>query len=250
MTRRNDVTPLKLAGFSTEKSLADFWKLRILIQFPKDFMSRSSPSADSPPAPRKRLDERTVHSRIVAGARCHFLAQGFRNVTMDDLAAELGMSKKTLYTHFPSKLVLVESVLQAKVAEAEAAMARIMDENAADFQTALRELLLCVDKQTSEIHPAFVRDLRREAPELFKIVEEGRRRMIQNTFGSLLSKGRKLGMIRKDLPMALITEVLLVATQSIVNPVKLEEMGMTPKTAYTAIIQLVLEGAINTKGKS
>ena len=42
-------------------------------------------------------------ARIVAAARRYFLAHGFRGVTMDDLAAELGMSKKTLYAHFSSK---------------------------------------------------------------------------------------------------------------------------------------------------
>lgn len=196
------------------------------------------------------MDQQTTRSRIVAGARRHFMTHGFRNVTMDDLATELGMSKKTLYAHFPSKLVLVESVLLAKVADAEAEMAGIMEALSEDFLGALHQLLLCVERQTSEIHPAFVRDLRRETPELFKVVEEGRQRIIQKHFGGLFAKGRKLGMIRKDLPTNLITEVLLVATQSIVNPAKLDEMGLSPKTAYSSIIQLVLEGALNPKGKS
>ncbi|HKA32612.1 MAG TPA: helix-turn-helix domain-containing protein, partial [Candidatus Binatia bacterium] len=46
-------------------------------------------------------------ARIVAAARRHFLAHGFRHVTMDDLAAELGASKKTLYASFPSKEALI-----------------------------------------------------------------------------------------------------------------------------------------------
>src|SRR5690349_13753943 len=50
-----------------------------------------------------------VQQRIVAGARCYFFAHGFRGVTMDDLAAELGMSKKTLYVHFSSKMVLLQA---------------------------------------------------------------------------------------------------------------------------------------------
>ena len=43
-----------------------------------------------------------------------FLTQGFRSVTMDDLAAELGMSKKTLYAHFPSKKALLEAIVADK----------------------------------------------------------------------------------------------------------------------------------------
>jgi len=59
-------------------------------------MKRNAKAAPPPAAAAARR-------RILAGARRHFFANGFRRVTMDDLAAELGMSKKTLYAHFPSK---------------------------------------------------------------------------------------------------------------------------------------------------
>ncbi len=38
-----------------------------------------------------------------------FLAYGFKSVTMDDIAAELGISKKTIYQHFANKTDLVEA---------------------------------------------------------------------------------------------------------------------------------------------
>lgn len=40
-----------------------------------------------------------------------FLAQGFKNVTMDDIATELGISKKTIYQYYASKLELVEKTM-------------------------------------------------------------------------------------------------------------------------------------------
>ena len=39
-----------------------------------------------------------------------FLNLGFKSVTMDDIANEMGISKKTIYVHFPNKTKLVESV--------------------------------------------------------------------------------------------------------------------------------------------
>ncbi len=38
-----------------------------------------------------------------------FLNQGFKSVTMDDIANEMGISKKTIYTHFNTKTKLVEA---------------------------------------------------------------------------------------------------------------------------------------------
>src|SRR5437867_6485759 len=57
------------------------------------------------PRSRKRDPNR---QRIVDAARVHFFSHGFRSVTMDDLAQELGISKKTLYAHFPGKFDLLE----------------------------------------------------------------------------------------------------------------------------------------------
>nr|WP_321245362.1 TetR/AcrR family transcriptional regulator [uncultured Psychroserpens sp.] len=39
-----------------------------------------------------------------------FLSLGFKSVTMDDIASEMGISKKTIYVHFPNKTKLVEAV--------------------------------------------------------------------------------------------------------------------------------------------
>ncbi len=74
-----------------------------------------------------------VRQRLIAAARCHFFAHGFRNVTMDDLAQELGMSKKTLYACFPSKIALVEAVLLDKIGRIDADLERIAAESAVDF---------------------------------------------------------------------------------------------------------------------
>ena len=57
-----------------------------------------------------RTDEET-RQRILRVAMTFFLAHGFSRVTMDEIARELGMSKKTLYQHFESK----ESLMLAGV---------------------------------------------------------------------------------------------------------------------------------------
>ena len=113
----------------------------------------------------------TPEGRIVAQARRHFLAHGFRGVTMDDLAAELGMSKRTLYAYFASKKVLLKAVIEDKLRSADEDLGRVAAGSAADFPGALRELLACVRRHGEELQPAFLRDMAREAPELFQSVQ-------------------------------------------------------------------------------
>jgi len=55
-----------------------------------------------------------IRERILAGVDRLFYAQGIKSVGVDAIAAELGISKKTLYRHFPSKDDLVIAYLQGR----------------------------------------------------------------------------------------------------------------------------------------
>src|SRR4029450_8087635 len=105
--------------------------------------------------PRKRGGGR---QRIVEAARAHFFRHGFRSVTMDDLAEELGISKKTLYAHFPGKIDLLEAVLADKFAGVEAAVEGVTRAHRRDFPAALQELLAGTHRELDEIKAPFVRD--------------------------------------------------------------------------------------------
>jgi AcrR family transcriptional regulator len=201
-------------------------------------------SQQSKKASKDFLTENSAAQRIVGAARQHFLAHGFRSVTMDDLAAELGMSKKTLYAFFPSKTDLLRAVLLDKFRSVEADLDRIASECSSDFLLALRELLACMQHHTGEIQPPFVRDIRRESPEIFKLVESRRRQVIQRYFGRIFDEGQRAGIFRTDVPARLMIEILLGATDAIMNPPKLAELGLAPKDGYLAIITVVLEGVL------
>jgi AcrR family transcriptional regulator len=187
--------------------------------------------------------------RIVDAARAHFFNHGFRRVTMDDLAEELGVSKKTLYAHFPGKFDLLEAVLADKLTGVEATLKEVTRAHPHNFQATLRELLAGTQRELDEIKPPFVRDMRQKAPDVFKLVERRRAALIGRYMGKFFVDGQRLGMVRKDVPAKLIIEILLAMVQSIMNPAKIEELGMMPKEGYTGILKIVLEGALTAKGR-
>jgi AcrR family transcriptional regulator len=187
--------------------------------------------------------------RIVEAARAHFFNHGFRSVTMDDLAEELGISKKTLYAHFPGKIEVLEAVLADKFAGVEAKLTEISRAYPHDFATALHELLANMQRELDEIKPPFVRDMRQKAPHVFKTVERRRAALIERLFGKLFIEGQRTGMVRKDVPAKLMIEILLAMVQTIMNPPKMEELGLMPKEGFSGIVKIVLEGALTGKGR-
>jgi TetR/AcrR family transcriptional regulator, cholesterol catabolism regulator len=204
------------------------------------------PAHKARPRSRRRDPNR---QRIVDAARIHFFNHGFRSVTMDDLAEELGMSKKTLYAHFPGKFDLLEAVLADKLAGVEATLKQVTRAHPGDFPATLRGLLAGTQRELDEIKPPFVRDMRQKAPDVFKLVERRRAALIQRYMGKFFIDGQRLGMVRKDVPAKLIIEIVLAMVQSIMNPQKIEELGMMPKEGYSGILKVVLEGALTAKGR-
>jgi AcrR family transcriptional regulator len=204
----------------------------------------------SPAKLRPAAADNGVSGRIVTAARRHFLAHGFRGVTMDDLAEELGMSKKTLYAAFPSKIDLLRAVLLDKFRSIDADLDRVSSKKSPNALATLHDLLACVQQHAAEIQPPFVRDIRREAPEMFELVQSGRRAVIQRYFGKLFDDGRRAGIFRKDISTRMMIEILLGVTEALINPPKMAELGLTPKAGFSLIITVILEGVLTDKGRA
>ena len=58
--------------------------------------------------------KQTMKERILETADRLFYLRGIRAIGVDTIAAEIGISKRTLYNHFPSKNALIEAYLQRR----------------------------------------------------------------------------------------------------------------------------------------
>ncbi|RIK74888.1 MAG: hypothetical protein DCC67_15985 [Planctomycetota bacterium] len=211
-------------------------------------MPKSVPSSRADRQPPH--DAAPVVDRIVAEGRRLFFAHGFRAVTMDDVAAHLGMSKKTLYASFPSKLALVEAVILRKFADVEAELRRVADESIDDVPAGLRQTLAALQRHVSELQPPFLRDVGKPGSELFRLMNARRSEVIQRHFSTMLERGRRAGVIRRDVPAQFVLQVLLAAVQGVLTPQNLAEMGLTPTEGVAAIVSLFLEGVLTEKGRA
>lgn len=180
-------------------------------------------------------------------ARAHFLAHGFRGVTMDDLAAAAGMSKRTFYRHFPGKLELLDAVLEAKWGELDRDMAACRAEG--EFSGRVRALLEVMHRHAGEVQAVFLRDLSREAPDRLERVMRMRRDLIRRHMGGLLRAGRRAGLVRRDMPVPLMTEILTGSMDAVV-PSRLDALRLNLSSAITAIVTLFLEGVAPREGRA
>lgn len=96
----------------------------------------------SEPVLRMTADEAATserHTRILDAAERSFMRAGFHRTTMQDVAAEAGMSPGNLYRYFPSKDALVAGLCERDRAGLAGELAVLRD-SGAGFLDAFREL--------------------------------------------------------------------------------------------------------------
>lgn len=189
-----------------------------------------------------------VRERILAAARQHFFRYGFARFTMDDLAAELGMSKKTIYVHFRGKEELIDALISAKMTHVLAGVDTILARSGAGFSERATELFRHVIAELGEVSQVFLRDLSRLVPEAYEKLEKVRRENIPRIWKKLLEEGISAGAVRADLDTTFAANFMLLAIQALLHPDNLGQFKMTPGEAMKRIFDLTFAGMLTSKG--
>ena len=200
------------------------------------------------PAASPNVAPPALRDRILQTARVHFFAYGYTALTMDELAAELGVSKKTLYVHFPSKDQLVGEILQLFVGEIRTSADTIFGDRSLSFTVKLRRFSEAMVKRL-QLNPHIFRDLQRAAPHMYQQVEELRHHNIPLIFGRLIHEGQAAGMVRSDVDPAFAVEFWRPAIQTLMHPDSLERLKLTPDEIFSRATQLFFGGLLTPAGR-
>lgn len=199
-------------------------------------------------SPPQRQTART-RERIVTAALEQFLSAGFSIVTMDDLARELGMSKKTLYEHFPRKLDLLRATTELRNEAWRRELSSIKAERL-DFFGRARKTFACISRMYSRLTPAYLTDLRRNAPEVWAEIQAFRRDFVRRHMLDLLKQGAAQGVLRKDLDLDTLVRLYLTMTSALLNP---EVSGWVPgepiSPLFETFVRVYFEGLITESGR-
>ena len=139
-----------------------------------------------------------MKEEIVKRALNDFMQYGFKTFTMDDLANKMGMSKKTLYEHFPSKQDLVDACLDYAL--------EMSCTNVTTFvqgEGSVIENVYCNQKKVQEVfninsdRPIW--ELQKYYPKTYERMESEFAKSDALFIDKLLEKGWREGLFRKDI---------------------------------------------------
>ncbi len=148
--------------------------------------------------------ENTVKiQKIIAESVKLFKSCGIRSVSMDDIAKELGMSKKTLYEHFDNKADLLAKALDFSLKEFTVWYAELKK----DSLNAIDELLSIskrVNDEYAKFSPSNIFDLKKYYPEVIKEHINSEKQITYTVLAENLLKGISENIYRSDLDVDLV----------------------------------------------
>jgi AcrR family transcriptional regulator len=186
-------------------------------------------------------DERRADVIVEAAGRLFFGA-GFARVSMDDLARELGMSKKTIYRHFPDKRSLLATVLDRQFAAAERTLAAATeDAEGQPFGVRVQRFLIAAGTELGRIGAPQLATGRGDAM-LRQFVEQRTDAVVYQRLDELFREGHRQGLL--PAPPELLSEITRGVLERLLTSQLPHELEWTAADLLRATVDTVLYGAI------
>jgi AcrR family transcriptional regulator len=136
--------------------------------------------------------------RILEKATQLFMQYGIRSITMDEIAAQLGISKKTIYQFFTDKDAMVEAVVDEEMKQNE----QDCREFSLTAENAVHEIFQAMDgieEMLKTMNPQLIHDLEKHHPAAFKRLKQYKYQFLYTMIMENLARGIRENLYRTDL---------------------------------------------------
>ena len=188
-----------------------------------------------------------MKDRIQIKAHELFLQYGIRSVSMDDIAAQLGISKKTLYQYYTDKDELVDSVLQYEIGHGQQDCQQCLHQS----KDAVDEIFLTMERileQFRNMNPMVLYDLQKFHFTAFQKFLKYKNGFLQEVIRKNIERGIKEELFRPEINTEILSRFRLESMMLAFN------MSVFPPRKYNLaevtleIIEHYLYGLATLKG--
>jgi AcrR family transcriptional regulator len=185
--------------------------------------------------------------KILTAVSNIYLHQGFYKTSMDEVAKQLGVSKKTIYKHFATKDSLAEEVVKNVMLR----IGKRLDEIVSADATAIEKIITHMDFINNTVFKysdIWANDLRDHLPHLWNKIDEFRAEKIQNYLSKIIEQGKKEGTF-EDIPTEIVTTVLIASARAVTHSDMLSGSNISFREGIRITFKVLFGGILTTKGE-
>lgn len=189
-----------------------------------------------------------MKEKILHTATELFLNQGFKSITMDDIAREMGMSKKTIYTYYNNK----EAVVEASAAHLFTSICGGIDAICAKKNNPIEELYdikryvleHLKGEQTSPMY-----QLQKYYPRIHQTMRRGQYDYMQTCVTDNLERGIEQGLFINDINVQFVSRIYFTGMTGIKDGAIFPQSEFQPKDLYDMYLEYHIRGIVTPKGR-
>ncbi len=191
------------------------------------------------------MDEKI--DRILSESLRLFMKNGIRSISMDDIAKELGMSKKTIYQYVANKTELVEKVL-AYMHEQERIVCIDGDLTKMNAIDVLLAVSRNVSRQLKDFNPINAFELQKYYPAIFREFVLRKRDHVFLQVKQNFEQGIAEGIYRNDLNIDLVARLYIQKLEDVHNKEFLESVNFGFEKVFEVMFDNHIRGIANAEG--
>jgi AcrR family transcriptional regulator len=139
-----------------------------------------------------------MKEQILAESERLFWQHGVRSVTMEDIARQLSISKKTIYQHFNDKEDILCQIMQAK-AEADVVEMTCIANVTPNSIEEMMEMLQMISKKQEQVNPCLFAEVRRYYSQAYNLIRQHVDNYIMKRIANNILRGKEDGIYRDDI---------------------------------------------------
>ncbi len=190
------------------------------------------------------MDE-TIRMRIVQIAHQLFTNRGYRSVTIQDMASELGISKKTIYQYFNSKEEIADAVIKGTMRQ----ISDHIDSSAimsGDPIEVLRQTLRQIKEEILRLSPLFLSDIQKTVPKIWSQILQFRMEKAKFV-GKLITDAKEKGLVKETINPQIATVLFLESMQAFIRPDVAARHGFAMNELIDTLFNVFIDGILDPK---
>ena len=188
-----------------------------------------------------------MQERILQKSTNLFIQYGIRSITMDEIAVQLGISKKTIYQFYADKNELVTAVI-IRILEYNRNCCEVYKIGA---KNAVMEVCMAMEltqELFKNMNPSMLYDLERYHPEAFQHFKEFKDNYLFRIIKDNLEWGLKEELYRDDIDTTIMTLLRLETMMLPFNPNVFSRTKFKMEDVQRHLIEQFLYGLVSAKG--
>jgi AcrR family transcriptional regulator len=173
---------------------------------------------------------------------------GIRSMTMDALAEEMGISKRTIYERFKDKDTLLLEVIRYYKEQTRENAHKLIDQSDNAIEALFRIMKMTIGQMT-QINPAFFHDFKKYHPKLFKDFSLPGDIRDYSITGKLIETGMEQGVFLEDIHTGIVNRALHSLFDLFNQESSLVVAGYNRKDMFNHIIIPFFRGISTAKGQ-